>query len=575
MSTPVEQIKQRLSIVDVVGSYIKLQKAGKNYKAKSPFTNEKTPSFFVSPDRDMYHCFSSGKGGDIFTFVQEMEGLDFKGALRVLAERAGVELKFHKREDRDAQDRLFALMEEATAFYEKEFSKSNSAKEYIDSRGFTKETSERWRIGYSNPEWRNLYTWLMKRGYKAHECEQAGLIKKSEKGGDYYDRFRGRVMFPIMDSASRVIGFSARILPHKDNSEYKEDTAKYINSPDTPLYNKSHALYGYDKAKLAIRKFDFSIVVEGQMDVIASHQAGYTNTVAVSGSAMTDTQLGLLNRLSHNAVLAFDADQSGVTSSGRTAELALSMGMNVKVAALPPGVDPADLVKKGDETWKRAVRESKHIVDFYLDYLFETVRDARTLRLEVGKRVLPYVALIPNRIDQAHFVTVVAARLGLSEDPIREELGKVSIEVKEETKKRTAESPKVSGTFGDLTERRLIGILLSQRQNKGRDLDIETYEKKLSDLFGDEMFKKLITAGEAEQNQLLFEVESMYEDAHALQHDIDEMLQSLKRSHIMRERERVLAELRQAEGSKNKKSIETLTKRYAALTSDLKALEIL
>jgi DNA primase len=570
-TSPVEQIKQRLSVVDVIGSYIKLQKAGKNFKAKSPFTNEKTPSFFVSPDRDMYYCFSSGKGGDIFTFVQEMEGLDFKGALRVLAERAGVELTTNVREDRDAKDRLFALMEAATHIGEQELAKTKVANEYLTARGISVETIKRWRLGYTKPEWRHLYTALAKLGYSRKECEEAGLIKKSEKGSDYYDRFRGRIMFPIKDSAGRVIAFSARILPDANNKEFTEETAKYINSPDTPLYNKSYVLYGYDKAKLAIRKFDFSIVVEGQMDVIMSHQAGYGNTVAVSGTAMTETQLKLLDRLSHNIVLAFDADQAGVASSGRTAELALSMGMNVKVAALPPGVDPADLVKTGALEWKQIVRGSKHIVDFYLDYLFETVRDARTLRLEVGRRVLPYIALIPNRIDQAHFVSMVAGRLGLGEEPVWEELKKVPIET---TEKSAPKRPVQARTFHNLTERRLVGILLSQRQSQGRDLDVDLFEGKLLELFGEETLAKLIAAGNADQNQLLFEVESVYEDAHTLQRDVDEMLLNVKRQHIIEDREQVLTELRQAEHDKNATRIAKLAKRYATLTKDLEALGV-
>ncbi|HEX9608919.1 MAG TPA: DNA primase, partial [Candidatus Paceibacterota bacterium] len=519
----------------------------------------------------MYYCFSSGKGGDIFTFVQEMEGLDFKGALRVLAERAGVELTTNVREDRDAKDRLFALMEAATHIGEQELAKTKVANEYLTARGISVETIKRWRLGYTKPEWRHLYTALAKLGYSRKECEEAGLIKKSEKGSDYYDRFRGRIMFPIKDSAGRVIAFSARILPDANNKEFTEETAKYINSPDTPLYNKSYVLYGYDKAKLAIRKFDFSIVVEGQMDVIMSHQAGYGNTVAVSGTAMTETQLKLLDRLSHNIVLAFDADQAGVASSGRTAELALSMGMNVKVAALPPGVDPADLVKTGALEWKQIVRGSKHIVDFYLDYLFETVRDARTLRLEVGRRVLPYIALIPNRIDQAHFVSMVAGRLGLGEEPVWEELKKVPIET---TEKSAPKRPVQARTFHNLTERRLVGILLSQRQSQGRDLDVDLFEGKLLELFGEETLAKLIAAGNADQNQLLFEVESVYEDAHTLQRDVDEMLLNVKRQHIIEDREQVLTELRQAEHDKNATRIAKLAKRYATLTKDLEALGV-
>jgi len=408
-----------------------------------------------------------------------------------------------------------------------------------------------------------------------HELLQAGLIKKPEKGKDCYDRFRGRIMFPIFDSAGRTVAFSSRILPRKDNPEYKDDVAKYINSPDTPLYNKSHILYGYDKAKHAIRKFDFSVVVEGQTDLLLSHQAGYPNSVAVSGSAMTEAQLKLLDRLSHNVVLAFDADQAGVASSGRTAEIALSMGMNVKVAALPPGVDPADLVQQGAAAWKRVVRESKHIVDFYLDYLAETVRDTRTLRLEVGRRVLPYVALIPNQIDQAHFVASIAGRLGIAEEPVREELKKVSSQadtahVAQEKIEKKDKPPQ----FRSLAERRLLGILLMQREREGRDLDVEDFEHKLVQLMGEEEFKKALEAGENDRNQLLFEVESVYENAHVLQADVDEMMQNVKRGQLVQSREELLTELRQAESAQNAKRVASLMKRYTALTKDLEELSL-
>lgn len=575
MSSPVEQIKQRLGIVDVISSYIKLQKAGKGYKAKSPFTNEKTPSFHVSPDRDMYYCFSSGKGGDIFTFVQEMEGLDFKGALAVLAERAGVELTPYRKENQNERDRLFSLMETATRFYEKALAKDNGAQTYLTKRGVSSETVMRFRVGYAPSGWRNLHDALLKLGYSARELEQAGLIKPSEKKkGEYYDRFRGRLMFPISDPAGRVIAFSGRILPDKGNPEYTDKIAKYINSPETPLYSKSSALYGYDKAKHTIRKFNFSIVVEGQTDLLMSHQAGYTNTVAVSGSAMTEAQLTLLNRLSQNVVLAFDADSAGVASAGRTARLALSMGMNVKVALLPSGVDPADLVLKGDDAWKKVVREAKHIVDFYLDHLARTISDPRNLRLEVSRVVLPYIARIPNKIDQAHFVGVTASKLGIDEAPVREELSKVRLDEDSAEGQQEVSEKKANNTQVPLSplEERLVGIILWQRGRKGKDIDLPSLEQEFTALVGEARSKESEAIGKENLNQLLFEVESLYEDAHELQADVDELLLNLRRQQLVANREEVLLALRGAEEKNDAKKAATLTKRYSKLTEELESL---
>jgi DNA primase len=572
MSDTVQQIKQKLSIVDVVSSYIKLHKAGKNYKAKSPFTNEKTPSFFVSPDRDMYYCFSSGKGGDIFTFVQEMEGLDFKGALSVLAERAGVDIIPFRSESKDKREKLFDLMEEATKYYCSELMQQKEVQQYLKGRGLAGKTCAQWRVGYAPPGWRTGRAALRRRRFTDSDLEQAGLIKKSEKSGsDFYDRFRGRIMFPIMDSAGRVIAFSGRIFPSKNNVEsQKEDVAKYLNSPDTVLYNKSHVLYGYHRAKHSIRKFDFSIVVEGQMDLLMSHQAGFSNTVAVSGSSMTDVQLGLLHRLSSNIVLAFDADRAGITSSGRTAELAIARGMNVKVAVLPPGVDPADLVREDPEKWKKVVRESEHIIDFYMDYLEQSIGDMRKRRLEVGKIVLPYVALISNKIDQAHFVGSIAGRLGIGEEPVWEELAKMTTNVQEGGKTAV----RAPASLLSPAENRLVGIIMWQQKLKNRDVNALDLEKRVRKTVGDERYENMFKSAKRVEAQLLFEVENMYEDVTALHSDIEELLMNLKRGQLVADRNRILTALQQAEQKHNDKDVESLTQKYAQLTAELEELTL-
>ena len=296
MATPVEQIKERLGIEDVIGSYVKLERSGKNLKAKCPFHNEKTASFYITPDRGTYYCFGCGVKGDIFTFVEQFEGLDFMGALKLLAERAGVELTDRRlyggkssAEVRNEKDQLYKIMEDAASFYEKMLYASGSssfasaaaeARAYIKKRGITEETAKKFRLGFAPLEWRTLATYLKSKGYSDMDMEKAGLAKRPDEGGQKspYDRFRDRIMFPISDSSGRVIAFSGRIL-HDD-----EKSAKYLNSPDTPLYTKSTVLYGIDKAKQEIRRLNYTIFVEGQMDLVLAHQAGTMNTVAVSGT---------------------------------------------------------------------------------------------------------------------------------------------------------------------------------------------------------------------------------------------------------------------------------------------------
>ncbi len=334
MNSPVQKIKERLSIEEVVSSYITLNKVGSNLKAKCPFHNEKSPSFFLSPDRGTYYCFGCGAKGDIFTFVEEFEGLDFKGTLKLLAGRAGVELEKYNKEEESEKEKLYRVMEEATKFFEKNLTENKDAQEYLKSRGIEEKTTKDFRIGFAILDWRKLYDFLKSKNFTDKEIESAGLAKKPDDTNKaMYDRFRGRIMFPITDSSGRVIAFSGRILLDDGKS------AKYLNSPETPIFNKSSVLFGIDKAKESIRKNNFSILVEGQIDLVLSHQAGFKNTVASSGTAMTDStvskenlinNLGLVRRLSKNIVLAYDADRAGNNASNRFAKIYLYLVMDVK-----------------------------------------------------------------------------------------------------------------------------------------------------------------------------------------------------------------------------------------------------
>ncbi len=419
-SDSVQRIKERLSIVDVVSSYVELHQAGKNFKGKSPFTNERTPSFYVSPDRGMYYCFSSNQGGDMFTFIQKMEGVEFKDALKILAQKAGVELVAEDPKKRSERDALYDVLEKATAFFEERRMRSPEVSAYLLERGVSKETIAKWRIGYApgppHAGWRELKEYLEKKGCTVQQLLKVGLIKRADAGKEPYDLFRDRVMFPICDTAGKPIAYSGRIFS-KDS-----EAPKYVNSPETELFNKSEVLFGYDKAKQGIRTLDFALVVEGQFDVVLSHQAGYTNTVAVSGTALTAHHVMLLQRLSNRVVLALDADRAGIAAVRRAAELMLPRGMDIKVASMIGGKDPADMVREDVQKFRKIVGSAVSLIEYLLNITEATKKDERTFKLQVREEILPLIAKITNKIDQDHFENIVAERLKTSKEAVHFEV---------------------------------------------------------------------------------------------------------------------------------------------------------
>ena len=449
MSDAVQQIKDKLSIIDIVAPYVELHKAGKNYKGKSPFAAEKTPSFYVSPDRGMYYCFSTSQGGDMFNFIQAMEGVDFREALKILADKAGVELVAQDPKQRTERDRWYAAIEAATVFYQAELEKEPEAYQYLKNRGVTAQTVAAWRIGFApgppKGGWREIKEYLEAKDFKTEELLKVGLIKTTEGGKEPFDVFRDRVMFPMAESSGKVVAFSGRIL-HPDDK-----APKYVNSPETPLYKKSELLYGYDKAKTGIRNLGFSLIVEGQFDVVMCHQAGYHNTVAVSGTALTLHHVQLLQRLSDKVVLALDSDRAGIAAMKKSAELMLGRGMDVKVVELPDGKDPADLIQADLAGFKKAVGHSVHIIEFLLHILKRSESDSRTLKLKAREEILPFILLLPNRIDQEHFVSIVAEAIGSTKEAIRYEVDRLRSEAKtqpatatEVTSTAPAAAPKLS-----------------------------------------------------------------------------------------------------------------------------------
>lgn len=418
MSDTVERVKEKLSIVDVISPYVKLTRAGKNFKGLSPFNKEKTPSFYVNAERGSYYCFSSNQGGDIFTFIEKMEGVDFKGALRILAEKAGVEIVYEGAKDKGKTDRVREAIAAAESFYRTKLAGS-PGETYALSRGLTLETIQNFGLGYAAPEWRALLEHLTAQGFTVEELLAGGLVKEAEgKSGTYYDRFRDRLMFPIRDASGRTVGFTGRALS-------KEEQAKYLNSPETELFRKSSILYAMDRAKDAIRQRGFAILMEGQMDVLHAHQAGFENAVAVSGTALTPEHLSLLKRYSENLMLALDADRAGLAATEKHTHAALGSGMRVKAILLPDGKDPADLLSENPKDFAERVKRAKTVVEFFADILRSRETDSHALVLSAERILLPLIAAIKSPLEREHFVGVVAQMLLMSPEAVRGGLTRV------------------------------------------------------------------------------------------------------------------------------------------------------
>jgi len=561
MNSPVDKIKERLSIEEVVSSYIKLERAGSNLKAKCPFHNEKTPSFFVSVDRGSYYCFGCGASGDIFTFVEEFEGLDFKGALRLLADRAGVPLIAYTKEMKESEsekEKLYRAMEEATLYFENNLKENKEALEYLKSRGLNEKSIKDFRIGFANLDWRLLYSYLKNKNFSDNEIERAGLAKKPDDTSKaMYDRFRGRIMFPIADSSGRVVAFSGRIFVDDEKS------AKYLNSPETPIFSKNAVLYGIDKAKDSIRKNNFSILVEGQTDLILAHQAGYKNTVATSGTALSDStiskenvisNLGLVRRLSPNIVLAFDADKAGASATIRAGKIALSLGMDVKVVELPEGIDPADLISKtGVDAWREVIKNSKHIIEFLLNKVLKNSgQDTRKAGREIREKILPFVNALESSIEKIYFIKKISDASGIPTGALEDDLKKIEQELKYEKEEiKEAKESRKTMYRKDYIERKLLGIILWQKTLKEKNVDPEKILEKLAEILKTPSVKLLEKTNENKED-LIFEAEVFYGGGGEIEKDIAEMLFNLEEEYLKEELAEKMRELHDAEDTKDR-----------------------
>ena len=415
----VDRIKDRLSIVDVVSPYVDLKPAGSRMKGLSPFTKEKTPSFFVSPEQGYYHCFSTDQGGDIFTFIQTIEGLDFPGALKLLAEKAGVELSGNTQQNREysqKKQKLYEVLERATEFFEERYKEATKAQHFVAKRGIEKKIAQSYRIGYAPDNWRDLHQTLQK-DFSDEILLEAGLIKNKEgsRGSSTYDVFRDRVVFPIRDIAGRVVGFSGRRLDG-------EKMAKYLNTPETDIFKKSHVLYGLYEGRQKIRELDFAILVEGQIDLVLSHQIGFANTVASSGTAFTSYHLELINRYSNNLILAFDSDQAGIKAMIKVAEQAYISEMQVKTVIIPDDSDPADIISQDKNRWREVIKHATSVPAHLAQTFKDKARNETNYLNSVTKVIIPLIRLIKSPVIQDSELQKVSEISGISLEVLKAEL---------------------------------------------------------------------------------------------------------------------------------------------------------
>lgn len=573
MSLPVEQVKDRLNIVDIVSSYVRLEKAGINFKGRCPFHNEKTPSFFVSPSRQNYHCFGCDKGGDVISFVQEIEGLDFMEALTQLASRAGVVLKDdpkHKNENK-IKEEVRRVLESAKDFYTEQLKPNDLVKKYLKERGISDESIKNFDIGWAPAGWRNLQDYLVGRGFSVEVLKKAGLVSESTgKDGRQaiYDKFRSRIMFPLADTNGKVVGFSGRIF----GPESEKDLAKYLNSPQTIVFDKSKVLYAYDKAKEGMRRKGRAILVEGQMDVVMAHQVGLSEAVAVSGTALTASHLGLLKRLVTKVVMAFDSDKAGISASRRALELCFELDLDVKIASLPEGKDPADIALSDKELLVKSIDQAPEAIDYYLDIFKKDITDKKELARFIKVNLYPLVLRLVNLTDKAHFVKKIADAVDLTESLIWQDLEDFQAGQRDSSPlfvKKLGTKPKDDSLKAGLFN--LLAIL-SNISDSGDISDTSQYDE-LKELLGEDVLKIRVEEFEKRKNELSLEVDLMYGDNVVdLKKSAERILIDIKRKFLKGELNKTLLALKDAETNNDLALVDNYVKKCKDISQSINNL---
>ncbi len=594
MQNPVEEIKAKLDVADIISTYITLSSTGSNLKARCPFHNEKTASFMVSREKQIWHCFGCGKGGDIFTFIQEYEGLSFSEAIKLLAEKANVSLAGYQTLPKENFNLLFEINHLISEKYQANlFDKSETSAKVLDyllSRGLTIDSIKKWNLGLSTESWDEALQYLKAKKFSDTDIFQAGISVKKKDGSGYVDRFRKRLMFPIFDTAGRVVAFTSRTL---QGIVYQDEDfgGKYINSPQTNIYDKSKILYGWHLAKATIKQKDYLIIVEGNLDAILSQQAGTTNTVAVSGTALTIDHLKLIKRYTKNVILAFDGDMAGSNAALRSITLAWAQEMNMKILVLPTNQDPADIVKSDKNLWLKLVRDSIQVMDYYFQRILSGVDLNRADHKKIAvQKLLPIIKYLKSAVEQSHYLQLLADKLHLPLDILQSDLKQVSSfleNVRPEKKVIAIKKPSVS-----FLSEELLGIVFFRNNYLERlvnELEPEMMEESLLDLYKkviiyytkqrnlDNFIDSADLEAETKQQyiRLLMSAEQNMADlsGQELDSNFNVSLERLKSNRFQERRQLLIEQLRQAELKNDAIAQDQITHQINLLNKEITKLQ--
>ncbi len=549
MALPSEEIKEKLDIVEFLKGYLELRPAGKNFKALCPFHGEKTPSFIISPERQMWHCFGCGEGGDIFKFLMKQENLEFYEALKVLAEKAGIELKRISPADQKQFGVLYDINNVATEFFRNTLAVSNKGKAYVKERGLKDETISEFEIGFAPNGFDELTLYLINKGFDIDDIARSGVTFRSDKG-KYMDRFRGRVMFPIHNNFGKVVGFSGRILPEFDTGE----SGKYVNSPETPIFNKSKLLYGYYKTKNFINDSRTVLLVEGQMDFLMSYQDGVKNVVATSGTALSLDHLRTLKRVADRIVIGFDNDEAGLLAAERNIDLASANDFDV--AILPFGEtsewkDPAELVEKSPGMLSELILNARKAMEHYFKrHLKAENNDRHAIRT-----VLTKIRNIWSPIEKAHWIKELSHLTNISEKNLTDEMEKIGDPLTERTSGIVETAEKRKMTRIELICERLLSLISLKESFK------ESVKEHLSFMPANyKLVYHAVAGGERATPQIqeivnivsLQDFEMLPEDEERISIEFQELIKELKLEYLNKEREEMMRRiLESGENSKD------------------------
>jgi len=582
MTSPVQEIKERLDIVDFIRSYIPLTPAGKNLKALCPFHREKTPSFMVSPERQMWHCFGScGEGGDIFKFLMKYENLEFYEALKILAEKAGVELKKISPAEHKQFGILYDISQSAKDFFKKQLEQSTETLNYLKERGLKKETIEEFELGLAPNKFDDLSRYLTNSGYDIKDVERAGLIFKTERGS-YVDRFRERIMFPLYNHFGKVVGFSGRVLPRLEAE--KPELGKYINTPETLIFNKSRILYGFHKTKKHILEQKSAVLVEGQMDFLMAYQDGVKNVIATSGTALTFDHLKTIRRLAEQLILCFDNDEAGFNAVERAIDLANANDFNVKILTLQDFKDPAEAAQKSPGALAGLIKETKPAMEFYFErYLKEKVK----LELpEFKKKIRIVLAKIKNlasAVERAQWLKELSQRTKIEEKTLAEEMEQLktlnyaekNAELRRNSPRQSASSLRESAcSRRELICQRLISLAIldkdfQERINEHLDYFLEDYSLILKCLreeakLEDERLNNLLNL-----ISLRSSFESSILDPEKIEKEFQELLHQLRIEYLKEKRQGLTGLIKEAEGTGDETKVASVLKEFNEVSKSI------